>query len=71
MKISIAALIVCLAVAASSVQALDQRCYRDCKKMGESDYYCRISCGTLDSKCYRDCKKMGESDYYCKGACTK
>ncbi|KAF9302256.1 hypothetical protein BGZ74_005603 [Mortierella antarctica] len=74
MKISIAALTVSLAVAASSVQAaVDQKYYRDCIKMGKPSSYCtksRTPKTVFDPKCYRDCIKMGEPNSYCKRSCT-
>ncbi|KAG0018647.1 hypothetical protein BGZ82_000377 [Podila clonocystis] len=74
MKISITALFLTLAVASSAQAALNQKCYRDCIKMGEPSSYCTKSCTpkpVFDPKCYRDCIKMGEPSSYCTKSCTK
>ncbi|KAG0019055.1 hypothetical protein BGZ82_000270 [Podila clonocystis] len=62
-----AAVLVTLAVAAHSAQAITYGCYVLCVKNGSSSKYCQDQC--FDPKCYRDCTKDGGSSKYCRDSC--
>ncbi|KAF9308705.1 hypothetical protein BG003_010712 [Podila horticola] len=62
-----AAVLVTLAIAAHSAQAITYGCYVLCVKNGGGSKYCQDQC--FDPKCYRDCVKDGGNNKYCRDSC--